>query len=62
MVLQDSRVWIAGLSDEGGAGSWLAAIMKELVQPNKEELDKLQQFVDGVLWGGLQLAYSCLRA
>ncbi len=54
MVLQDSRVWIAGLSDEGGAGSWLAAIMKELVQPNKKELDKLQQFVDGVLWGGLQ--------
>ena len=54
MVLQDSRVWIAGLSDEGGAGSWLAAIMKELVQPNKEELDKLQQFVDEVLWGGLQ--------
>src|SRR5271165_354777 len=54
MVVQDSRVWIAGLSDEGGAGSWLAAIMKELVQPNKEELEKLQQFVDGVLWGGLQ--------
>jgi hypothetical protein len=53
-VLQDSRVWIAGLSDEGGAGSWLAAIMKELVQPDKEELSKLQQFVDGVLWGGLQ--------
>ncbi|MGB0010649.1 MAG: DUF5695 domain-containing protein [Candidatus Sulfotelmatobacter sp.] len=55
MVLQDSRVWIAGLSDEGGAGSWLAAIMKEFIQPNKEELEKLQQFVDGVLWGGLQL-------
>src|ERR1022692_1199213 len=54
IVLQDSRVWIAGLSDEGGAGSWLAAMMKELVQPDKEELDKLQQFVDGVLWGGLQ--------
>ena len=53
-VLQDSRVWIAGLSDEGGAGSWLAAIMKELVQPDKEELGKLQQFVDSVLWGGLQ--------
>jgi hypothetical protein len=53
-VLQDSRVWIAGLSDEGGAGSWLAAIMKELVQPDKEELGKLQEFVDGVLWGGLQ--------
>ncbi|MGA9978282.1 MAG: DUF5695 domain-containing protein [Candidatus Sulfotelmatobacter sp.] len=54
VVLQDSRVWIAGLGDEGGAGSWLAAIMKEFVQPNKEELDKLQKFVDGVLWGGLQ--------
>jgi hypothetical protein len=54
VVLQDSRVWIAGLSDEGGAGSWLAAIMKELVQPDKEELEKLQQFIDGVLWGGLQ--------
>jgi len=53
-VLQDSRVWIAGLGDEGGGGAWLAAIMKQLVQPNKEELEKLQQFVDGVLWGGLQ--------
>src|SRR6266571_3222884 len=54
IAVQDSRVWIAGLSDEGGAGSWLASVMKELGQPNKEELDKLQQFVDGVLWGGLQ--------
>ena len=54
IVLQDSRVWIAGLSDEGGAGSWLAAAMKELGQPNKEEVDKLQQFVDGVVWGSLQ--------
>jgi Family of unknown function (DUF5695) len=53
-VLQDSRVWIAGLGDEGGAGSWLAAIMKEFVEPNKEELDKYHQFFDGVLWGGLQ--------
>jgi len=54
IVTEDSRVWIAGLGDEGGSGSWLAAIVKELGQPNKEELDKLQQFVDGVLWGGLQ--------
>ena len=54
IVMQDSRAWIAGLGDEGGGGAWLAAIMKELVQPNKEELDKLQQFMDGVLWGGLQ--------
>ena len=54
IVMQDSRAWIAGLGDEGGGGAWLSAIMKELVQPNKEEVEKLQQFVDGVLWGGLQ--------
>ena len=54
IVLQDSRVWIAGLSDEGGAGSWLAAVIKELGQPNREEIEKLEQFMDGVVWGGLQ--------
>jgi len=54
IVMQDSRAWIAGLGDEGGGGAWLAAMMKELVEPNPEELEKLQQFVDGVLWGGLQ--------
>ena len=54
IVLQDSRVWIAGLSDEGGAGSWLAAIMKQLGQPNKNEIEKIEQFVDGVIDGGLQ--------
>lgn len=54
IVTQDSRVWIAGLSDEGGAGSWLAFAMKEFGQPNKTEVGKLQQFVDGVLWGHLQ--------
>jgi hypothetical protein len=53
-VLQDSRVWIAGLSDEGGAGAWLSAVMKQFVQPDKEELSKIQQFVDGVIWGRLQ--------
>jgi len=53
-VTQDARVWIAGLSDEGGAGSWLATAMKEFGEPNKEELDKFQQFIDGVLWGQLQ--------
>jgi hypothetical protein len=54
IVMQDSRAWIAGLGDEGGGGAWVATIMKQLGQPNKEELDKFQQFVDGVLWGGLQ--------
>jgi hypothetical protein len=53
-VMQDSRVWIAGLSDEAGADSWLAAAMKESGEPNKEEVAKFEQFVDGVLWGHLQ--------
>lgn len=53
-VMQDSRVWIAGLSDEAGADSWLAAAMKEFGEPDKEEVGKLEQFVDGVLWGHLQ--------
>ena len=56
IVMQDNRAWIAGLSDEGGAGSWLAAVMKESVQPNKDELEKVQQFVDGVVWGRLQFS------
>jgi len=54
IVMQDVRVWIAGLGDEGGSGSWLAAVMKQFGQPDKEELDKYVQFIDGVLWGGLQ--------
>jgi len=54
IVTQDSRAWIAGLGDEGGAGSWLAAAMKEFGQPDAGELVKYQQFVDRVLWGGLQ--------
>ncbi len=53
IVMQDSRVWIAGLGDEGGA-SWLPLLMKEFVQPDAAELAKVQQFVDGVLWGHLQ--------
>lgn len=53
-VTQDSRAWIAGLSDEGGAGSWLGAIMKQSVLPDKKELKKLEDFVNQTLWGGIQ--------
>ena len=53
-VTEDNRAWIAGLGDEGGAGSWLAAVMKQLVRPDPAELTKLQAFVDSTLWGGLQ--------
>ena len=53
-LTQDSRVWIAGLGDEGGSGSWLAAAMKQFGQPSAEELAKYERFIDQVLWGGLQ--------
>ncbi len=53
-LTQDSRAWVAGLSDEGGAGGWLAAIMKQHIQPDKEEIKKLEQFVDKTLWGNIQ--------
>lgn len=51
---QESRVWIAGLSDEGGAGSWLAAAMKEAIAPDQEEVRKLEAFVNQTVWGHLQ--------
>jgi hypothetical protein len=55
IVLQDQRAWIAGLSDEGGAGSWLAAVMKQLGAPDPEELAKLERFVTETLDGRLQI-------
>jgi hypothetical protein len=54
VVKQDSRVWIAGLGDEGGSGSWLAAAMKQFGCPDRQELAKYEAFVDRVLWGGIQ--------
>lgn len=54
IVDQDGRVWIAGLGDEGGSGSWVAAAMKQFGLPKKEELARYEQFVNGVLWGGIQ--------
>ena len=53
-VEQDNRVWIAGLGDEGGSGSWLAAAMKEFVEPDAGEIARYERFIDGVLWGGIQ--------
>jgi hypothetical protein len=55
IVTEDSRVWIAGLGDEGGS-SWLALGMKQLGRPDAAELAKYQLFIDGVVWGGLQYA------
>ena len=53
-VTQDSRVWIAGLGDEGGSGSFVAAAMKEFGRPDAVEVAKYAQFVDKVLWGVIQ--------
>jgi hypothetical protein len=55
-VTEDDRAWIAGMGDEGGSGSWLAAFMKQLVRPDAEEIRKLERMMDGVIWGGLQVA------
>ncbi len=60
IVTQDSRVWIAGLGDEGGS-SWLTGAMKQFGRPEPGELAKYQQFIDGVLWGGLQYASGPLQ-
>jgi hypothetical protein len=54
IVLQDTLTWKAGLEDEGGAGGWVSACMKEFGQPVKAEVEKEEQFIDGVLWGGIQ--------
>ena len=60
-VTQDNRVFVAGLSDEGGAGAWLAAVTKQLLQPDPGEIAKLERFIDGVLWGGLQYNDGALK-
>lgn len=61
IVKQDSRAWVAGLSDEAGAGSFLAACMKQAVQPNAVEITKLESFVDGVLWRTIQTSDFAVR-
>lgn len=55
VVLQDQRVWIAGLSDEGGAGAWLALIMKQLGAPHAAQIEKFERFVTETLDGRLQV-------
>lgn len=56
VVTQDNRVWIAGLSDEGGAGAWVAAAIKQLDNPDPAEVAKLERFVDETILGGLQVS------
>src|SRR3546814_12017906 len=35
----EPRVWIAGMSDEGGGGSWVAAAIKQLDNPDPVEVE-----------------------
>jgi len=55
ILTQDGRVWVAGMSDEGGAGSWVAAMMKQLDNPNPEEVAKLERLVNETVLGTLQV-------
>lgn len=52
----DPRVWISGMSDEGGAGSWVAAVMKQLDNPDAQEIARIEQLVDKTIVGRLQVA------
>jgi hypothetical protein len=54
IVEQEGRVWIAGLSDEGGAGTYLATAMKQFVQPVATELAILDSFIHDTLVGTIQ--------
>ncbi|KAI0367296.1 hypothetical protein BV20DRAFT_569238 [Pilatotrama ljubarskyi] len=54
VVKDDPRAWIPGLSDEAGAGSWLAASMKQFAQPSAAEVAKIEQFINETLWGSIQ--------
>jgi hypothetical protein len=55
VVTQDPRVWISGMSDEGGGGSWVAAMAKQLDNPDATEVAKLQRLVDETIQGRLQV-------
>lgn len=53
-VVDDSRAWVAGLSDEGGAGAYLGAASKQFGLPNKDEVSKLEDFALNTLWQHIQ--------
>lgn len=52
----DPRVWVAGMSDEGGGGSWVAATMKQLDNPDPAEIARIERLVDETVVGNLQVA------
>jgi hypothetical protein len=63
IVDQDARAWVAGLSDEGGTGAYVAAFIKQVLQPDAEEVAKLEEFAKTVIWGQIQTQdYSVRKA
>lgn len=52
----EPRVWIAGMSDEGGGGSWVAATLKQLDNPDPAEVARIEQLVNETVLGDLQVA------
>ena len=56
IVTQEPRVWIAGMSDEGGAGAWVAAAAKQLDNPDPAEVTKLETLIDRTVLGTLTVA------
>lgn len=53
-VEQDYRVWIAGLQDEGGAASYVAAALKTAYHPLPAEVRKLEEIATTTMWGNMQ--------
>jgi len=56
IVSQEHRVWIAGMSDEGGGGSWVAAMAKQLDNPEREQVARLERLMNETVVGRLQIA------
>ncbi|BCM93348.1 hypothetical protein IAD21_05239 [Abditibacteriota bacterium] len=54
IVLQRENSWPVGLSDEMGAGPSVAMAMKNLGQPDADQIALLERYVNGTLWGRLQ--------
>ena len=51
-LLEEPRVFMAGMSDESGASAPLAMAMKQLGLPSSREVRKLEEYVHGTLWAG----------
>ncbi|KAF6787903.1 hypothetical protein CSOJ01_15129 [Colletotrichum sojae] len=54
IVEQDHRVWIAGLSDEGGTGAYVAAATKLFIQPTARDVEVLDEFIHKTVLGTIQ--------